>query len=107
MISFARGAPAPECLDAALLAECARAAVVGDAGVLAYGAGGGYAPLREWLGGRHGVDAARVILTNGGLHPRHETAESAEHRNHGAQEDRTGMAYHAYPLVKQIKKVEG
>ena len=67
MISFARGAPAPECLDSELLAECARAAVAGDASVLAYGAGGGYAPLREWLGARHGVDAARVILTNGGL----------------------------------------
>ena len=67
MISFARGAPAPECLDSELLADCARAAVAGDAGVLAYGAGGGYAPLREWLGGRHGVDAARVILTTGGL----------------------------------------
>jgi DNA-binding transcriptional MocR family regulator len=67
MISFARGAPAPECLDAELLADCARAAVAADAGVLAYGAGGGYGPLREWLGGRHGVDAARVIVTTGGL----------------------------------------
>ncbi len=67
MISFARGAPAPECLDAELLADCARAAVLGDAGVLAYGPGGGYEPLRAWLGARHGVDAARVVVTNGGL----------------------------------------
>ncbi len=67
MISFARGAPAPECLDAELLADCARSAIEGDAGVLAYGAGGGYGPLREWLGGRHGVEAARVVVTNGGL----------------------------------------
>ena len=67
MISFARGAPAPECLDAELLADCARAAIEGDPSVLAYGAGGGYGPLREWLGGRHGVDPARVIVTNGGL----------------------------------------
>ena len=67
MISFARGAPAPECLDADLLAVCARSAIEGDAGVLAYGPGGGYAPLREWLGGRHGVDAGRVIVTSGGL----------------------------------------
>jgi len=67
VISFARGAPAPECLDAELLADCARAAVEGDAGVLAYGAGGGYGPLREWLGARHGVDAGRVVVTNGGL----------------------------------------
>jgi 2-aminoadipate transaminase len=67
VISFARGAPAPECLDAELLADCARAAVEGDAGVLAYGAGGGYGPLREWLGARHGVEPGRVVLTNGGL----------------------------------------
>ena len=67
MISFARGAPAPECLDADLLADCARAAIAGDPSVLAYGAGGGYAPLRERLGANHGVDPARVVLTNGGL----------------------------------------
>jgi DNA-binding transcriptional MocR family regulator len=67
VISFARGAPAPECLDAELLSDCARAAVLGDAGVLAYGPGGGYGPLREWLGARHGVDPVRVIVTNGGL----------------------------------------
>jgi DNA-binding transcriptional MocR family regulator len=67
VISFARGAPAPECLDADLLADCARSAVLGDAGVLAYGPGGGYGPLREWLGARHGIDPRRVIMTNGGL----------------------------------------
>jgi 2-aminoadipate transaminase len=67
MISFARGAPAPECLDAELLADCAAAAIRRDPTVLAYGPGGGYAPLREWLAARHGVDAARVLLTNGGL----------------------------------------
>jgi 2-aminoadipate transaminase len=67
VISFARGAPAPECLDAELLADCARAAVEADAGVLAYGAGGGYGPLREWLGARHGVEPGRVVVTNGGL----------------------------------------
>ena len=67
MISFARGAPAPECLDAELLADCARTAVERDPTVLAYGAGGGYGPLREWLAGRHGVDPARVGVTNGGL----------------------------------------
>jgi DNA-binding transcriptional MocR family regulator len=67
MISFARGAPAPECLDAELLADCAATAIRNDPTVLAYGPGGGYAPLREWLAGRHGVEPSRVLLTNGGL----------------------------------------
>ncbi len=67
MISFARGAPAPECLAVELLADCARVAVESDPGVLAYGPGGGYGPLREWLAARHGVEPARVVLTNGGL----------------------------------------
>jgi DNA-binding transcriptional MocR family regulator len=67
VISFARGAPAPECLDAELLADCARSAIEGDPSVLAYGPGGGYGPLREWLGARHGVGPDRVLLTNGGL----------------------------------------
>ena len=67
MISFARGAPAPECLDAELLADCARSAIAGDPSVLAYGPGGGYGPLRKWLGDRHGVEPARVVVTNGGL----------------------------------------
>ncbi len=67
MISFARGAPAPECLDAALLADCAQVAVERDPSVLAYGPGGGYAPLREHLAAEHGVEPGRVLLTTGGL----------------------------------------
>ena len=67
MISFARGAPAPECLDADLLADCARSAIEADPSVLAYGSGGGYAPLRESLGARHVVEPGRVLLTTGGL----------------------------------------
>jgi 2-aminoadipate transaminase len=35
--------------------------------VFAYGPGGGYAPLREWIAERHGVDTGRVVLTVGGL----------------------------------------
>ena len=35
--------------------------------VLSYGPVGGYAPLREWIADRHGVDAARVLITNGSL----------------------------------------
>jgi DNA-binding transcriptional MocR family regulator len=67
MISFARGAPSPECIAVDLLADCARAAVERGPDVLAYGAGGGYGPLREWLAARHGVEPARVVVTSGGL----------------------------------------
>jgi 2-aminoadipate transaminase len=35
--------------------------------VLSYGAAGGYAPLRAWIADRHGVDPARVVVTNGSL----------------------------------------
>ena len=67
-ISFARGVPAPECLPVEELADCAREALERDGRtILSYGAGAGYLPLREWLADRHGVDAARVVLTNGSL----------------------------------------
>ena len=68
VISFARGAPAPECLPVEQIAECARAAVERDGTtILSYGTAPGYQPLREWIAARHGVDAARVLLTNGSL----------------------------------------
>lgn len=67
-ISFARGVPAPECLPVEALAECARAALERDgATVLNYGPVGGYPPLREWIAERHGVEPARVFVTNGSL----------------------------------------
>jgi DNA-binding transcriptional MocR family regulator len=67
-ISFARGAPAPECLPVEELADCARAAFAADGrAVLAYGSGGGYAPLREWIAARHGVDQDQVLLANSSL----------------------------------------
>jgi 2-aminoadipate transaminase len=67
-ISFARGAPAPECLDPQLIADCAQAALARDGRtILAYGPGGGYGPLREVLAARHGVAPGRVFLTAGGL----------------------------------------
>jgi len=67
-ISFARGAPAPELIPAAMLAECAYAVAQREgAKVFAYGPGGGYAPLREWVAARHGVEPDRVVLTVGGL----------------------------------------
>jgi 2-aminoadipate transaminase len=67
-ISFARGVPAPECLPVDDLAECARAVLQRDGRrVLNYGPAGGYEPLRERLGERHGVDAGRVLVSNGSL----------------------------------------
>jgi DNA-binding transcriptional MocR family regulator len=67
-ISLARGVPAPECLPVDELADCAVAVVVRDGRtVLSYGAAAGYAPLRAWIAERHGVDPARVLLTNGSL----------------------------------------
>jgi 2-aminoadipate transaminase len=67
-ISFARGVPAPECLPVEELADCARAAIERDgATVLSYGSSAGYAPLRDWIAERHGVDPERVLVTNGSL----------------------------------------
>jgi DNA-binding transcriptional MocR family regulator len=67
-ISFARGVPAPECLPVEELGDCAREALERDGRTaLSYGPAGGYAPLRSWVAERHGVDAGRVLLTNGSL----------------------------------------
>jgi 2-aminoadipate transaminase len=67
-ISFARGIPAPECLPVEELADCAQAALTRDgATVLSYGSSAGYAPLRDWIAERHGVDSRRILVTNGSL----------------------------------------
>ena len=67
-ISFARGAPAPELIPADELADCALEVARRDgAKVFAYGPGGGYAPLREWIAERHDVAPEHVVLTVGGL----------------------------------------
>jgi 2-aminoadipate transaminase len=67
-ISLARGVPAPECLPVDDLADCARTVLERDGRrVLNYGPSAGYEPLRERLGERHGVDAGRVLVTNGSL----------------------------------------
>src|SRR5919109_5493063 len=71
-ISFARGVPAPECLPVDEIADCARTAIARDgAAALLYGHTLGYQPLREWIGERHGVDPARVVVTNGSLQAFH------------------------------------
>jgi 2-aminoadipate transaminase len=67
-ISFARGAPSPECIDVGLVSDCAATVLERDGKtVLSYGAGGGYGPLRELLAARHDVDPGRVFVTTGGL----------------------------------------
>jgi 2-aminoadipate transaminase len=67
-ISFARGAPAPELIPSAELADCAHAVAERDgARVFSYGPVAGYPPLREWVARRHGVEPGRVVLTVGGL----------------------------------------
>jgi 2-aminoadipate transaminase len=68
LISLARGVPAPECIPVEELADCARAAIESDgATVLSYGSAAGYAPLRSWIAERHGVEPARIVITNGSL----------------------------------------
>jgi DNA-binding transcriptional MocR family regulator len=76
-ISFARGIPAPECLPVSELADCAKGALERDGSVaLSYGSTLGYAPLREWLAERHGVEPGRVLVTNGSLQAFHFVLES-------------------------------
>ena len=71
-ISFARGVPAPECLPVEELADCAQVAIERDgAAALLYGHTLGYQPLREWIAERHGIDPARVVVTNGSLQAFH------------------------------------
>lgn len=67
-ISFARGAPAPEALRPDVIATATAEALAADGvRMLSYGTGGGYPPLREQLGARHGVSPERVFTTNGSL----------------------------------------
>jgi 2-aminoadipate transaminase len=68
VISFARGVPAPECLPVEELADCAEAVLKEDGKtILSYGPGAGYGPLRDHLAQWYGVDASRVVVTNGAL----------------------------------------
>src|SRR5207247_8855811 len=67
-ISFARGAPSPDLLPLDELADCAETVLAHDGRtILSYGAGAGYAPLRELIGEWFEVHPGRVLLTNGGL----------------------------------------
>src|SRR6478736_9946276 len=66
-IPFTRGVPSADMLPVADLEQAAVTALREDgARALAYSPGG-YMPLREWIGERHRVDPARVLLVNGSL----------------------------------------
>ncbi len=67
-ISLARGVPAAELLPVEELADCAREVLRREGSTLLnYGPVAGYAPLREWVAARHGVEVSRVVLTPGSL----------------------------------------
>jgi 2-aminoadipate transaminase len=66
-IPFTRGVPAADLIPVDDLRTATRHALDADpVAALSY-APGGYRPLREWIGARHGVDAGRVLITNGSL----------------------------------------
>jgi DNA-binding transcriptional MocR family regulator len=68
LISFARGAPSLDIVDAdGLKAAAARAFERDPGGTTAYGTAIGYAPLRQWIAEQHQVDPSRVIVTNGSM----------------------------------------
>ncbi len=67
-ISFARGAPSLDIVDVEGLKQAAVRAFEKDpAGTTAYGTAVGYAPLRQWIADKHGVDPAQVLVTNGSM----------------------------------------
>src|SRR5690606_15070773 len=44
-----------------------RAFATDPAGIIGYGTGAGYLPLREWIAEQHGVAVDQVMVTNGSL----------------------------------------
>jgi 2-aminoadipate transaminase len=67
-ISFARGAPSLDIVDVDGLRDAAVRAFESDpAGTTAYGTSVGYPRLRSWIADRHGVEPARVLVTNGSM----------------------------------------
>ena len=67
-ITFARGAPSLDIVPVEDLKAAAQSAFENDpAGAFAYGTGGGYVPLRDWIAERHGVEREQVLTTNGSM----------------------------------------
>ena len=68
IINFNRGIPASESFPIDDVIDAARAALETEGpAMLQYGPSAGFQPLREWLAGWHGVDADRVLASNGSL----------------------------------------
>jgi 2-aminoadipate transaminase len=71
VIRLVSGAPAAEALPLADYAHVASTLLndpVAGPEALGYGQHSGVLELREWIAGREGVSADRVLITNGGLH---------------------------------------
>jgi 2-aminoadipate transaminase len=67
-ISFARGAPSPDLIPVDAVREATARALEDDwQRALSYGVGIGHPGLCEWIGSRHGIDASRIMVTNGSL----------------------------------------
>src|SRR5919202_576735 len=67
-ISFARGAPSLDIVDAEGLKAAAKRAFENDPGGLTgYGTAIGYPPLRQWIADQHQVEPQQVIVTNGSM----------------------------------------
>lgn len=67
-ISFARGAPSADILPHDAVREAAARALESDwQRALSYGTGRGHPGLCEWIAELHGVDAERVMVTNGSM----------------------------------------
>jgi DNA-binding transcriptional MocR family regulator len=67
-ISFARGAPSADILPADAVREAAARTLESDwQRALSYGTGKGHPGLCEWIAELHGVEADRVMITNGSM----------------------------------------
>ena len=67
-IAFARGVPAPDMLPVDALRDAVISGFDADpVGVLSYGKGGGYEPLRGWLAEQHSVDPSQIVISTGSL----------------------------------------
>lgn len=65
VISLAGGLPAAETFPTAELARVIERILTRDPSAVQYSATEGFAPLREWVAARHGVDVGQVVITHG------------------------------------------